>query len=203
MIPPTNFWWLSQPPHVFVFQANLSGSPSESFHRFQWFPLLGSQLRLIPPFVLLKIKWSPLKSSGFPPQVINNDRYFKCGDKVTSFLCFFDPCSAYYLGIVPVIYYYYYYFFFGQVRVCEAWYITWQMRIVIINNTLASFLCLLDVCEFAHVGLEFIKRLSEGFADWITFTWRGSLWLPCDWFCRSAKVNATNIIEMAVFTGCY
>ena len=36
-------------------------------------PLLGSQLRLIPPSVLLKIKWSPPKSSD-PPQVINNDR---------------------------------------------------------------------------------------------------------------------------------
>ena len=29
-----------------------------SFQSFQWSPLLGSQLRLIPPFVLLKIKWS-------------------------------------------------------------------------------------------------------------------------------------------------
>ena len=155
-----------------------------------------------PPFCSHKNQVIPPKILRFPPQVINNDRSFKCGDKVTSFLCFFDPCSAYYLGIVPVIYYYYY-FFFGEVRVCEAWYITWQMRIVIINNALAPFLCLLDVCEFAHVGLEFIKRPSEGFADCFTFTWRGSLWLPCDWFCNSAKVNATNITEMAVFTGCY
>ena len=42
MIPPINFWWLSRPPppqHVFIFQANLSGPPSESFQSFQWFPL--------------------------------------------------------------------------------------------------------------------------------------------------------------------
>ena len=78
-IPPNNFWWLSQsPPHVFTFQANLSGPPSEPFQSFQRFPLSGSQLRLIPPFVLLKIKWSPLKSSVPPPppspNAINNDR---------------------------------------------------------------------------------------------------------------------------------
>ena len=52
-------------PHVFIFQANLSGPPSESFQSFQQSPLLGSQLRLIPPFVLPKIK-AP------PPQVMNN-----------------------------------------------------------------------------------------------------------------------------------
>ena len=46
-------------PHVFIFQANLSGPPSESFQSFQQSPLLGSQLRLIPPFVLPKIKWPP------------------------------------------------------------------------------------------------------------------------------------------------
>ena len=44
------------PPHVFIFQANLSGPPSESLQSFQLSPLLGSQLRLIPPFVFLKIK---------------------------------------------------------------------------------------------------------------------------------------------------
>ena len=38
------------PPHVFIFQANLSGLPFESFQSFQWSPLLGSQLPLIPPF---------------------------------------------------------------------------------------------------------------------------------------------------------
>ena len=59
------------PQHVFIFQANLSGPPSESFQSFQWSPILGSQLRLIPPFVLPKIKWSPEN----PPrlQAINND----------------------------------------------------------------------------------------------------------------------------------
>ena len=36
-------------PHVFIFQANLSGPPSESFQSFQRSPLLGSQLQLIPP----------------------------------------------------------------------------------------------------------------------------------------------------------
>ena len=57
-------------------------------------------------------------------------------------------------------------------------------------------------CEFNHVSLEFIKRLQESFADWIAFTWSEIFTVPCDWFCRSAKVNATNI-EMAVFAGCY
>ena len=37
-------------------------------------PLLGSQLRLIPPLVLLKIKWFTLKSSAPPPSAINNDQ---------------------------------------------------------------------------------------------------------------------------------
>ena len=44
------------PAHVFIFQENLSGPPSESLQSFQRSLLLGSQLRLIPPFVLLKIK---------------------------------------------------------------------------------------------------------------------------------------------------
>ena len=59
--PPNNIWWLSRSPpcHFFIFQANLSGPPSESLPSFQWSPLFGSQLRLIPLFVLLKIKWSP------------------------------------------------------------------------------------------------------------------------------------------------
>ena len=75
VIFPNNIWWLLRSPahpHAFIFQANLSGPPSESFQSFQWSPLLGSQLRLIPPFVLSKIKWSPLKSSNPLPQVINN-----------------------------------------------------------------------------------------------------------------------------------
>ena len=63
------------PPFVFIFQANLSGPLSESFQSFQRSSLLGSQLRLIPPFVLPKIKWSPPKSS--PPPAINNDRSLK------------------------------------------------------------------------------------------------------------------------------
>ena len=49
--PPNNFWWLSRPPfppNAFIFRANLSGPPSESFQSFQRCPLLGSQLRLIP-----------------------------------------------------------------------------------------------------------------------------------------------------------
>ena len=75
VIPPNNIWWLSRspPPHVFIFHANLSGPPSESLQSFQLSPLLGSQLRLIPPFVFLKIKWSLPKS---PPREINNDRSF-------------------------------------------------------------------------------------------------------------------------------
>ena len=70
---PNNFWWLSRPPlHVFIFQANLSGPPSESFQSFQW--SVFSQFRLIPLFVLLKIKWSPPKILRPPPQAIDNDR---------------------------------------------------------------------------------------------------------------------------------
>ena len=44
------------PAHVFIFQENLSGPLSESFQSFQLSLLLGSQLRLTPPFVVLKIK---------------------------------------------------------------------------------------------------------------------------------------------------
>ena len=40
--------------------------PNPSNPSFQWFPLLGSHFRLILPFVLLKIKWSLLKSSPPP-----------------------------------------------------------------------------------------------------------------------------------------
>ena len=78
--PPNNFWCFSRSPpalHVFIFQANLSGSLSESFQSFQWSPLLGFQLQTDPPFVLPKLKWSPLKLSAPPPQpplAINNDR---------------------------------------------------------------------------------------------------------------------------------
>ena len=76
MIPSYKIWWLSQSPpptNVFIFQANFSGTPSKSFQSFQWSPLLVSQLWLIPPFVLLKINWSPPQNPP-PPQTINNDR---------------------------------------------------------------------------------------------------------------------------------
>ena len=43
------------------FQANLSGRPSESFQSFQWSPLLGYQLLLIPPFCSPKNKVIPPK----------------------------------------------------------------------------------------------------------------------------------------------
>ena len=61
-----------------IVQANLSGPPSESFQNFQWSPsLLGSQIRLIPPSVLLKSSdppQNPPTPPPPPPQVINNDR---------------------------------------------------------------------------------------------------------------------------------
>ena len=57
---------------TFIFQANLNGPPSESFQSFQRSPLLGYQLRLIPTFVLLKIKWPPKILRSTPP-AINND----------------------------------------------------------------------------------------------------------------------------------
>ena len=79
--PPNNIWWLLRsppPPLVFIFQANLSSPPSESFQRFQRSSLLGSQLQLIPLFVLRKIKWSPKilrpPSPLSPLQAINDDR---------------------------------------------------------------------------------------------------------------------------------
>ena len=66
VIPPNNFLFLMTfaippppLPHVFIFHANLSGPPSEFFQSFQQSTVLGSQLRLMPPFVLPKIKWSP------------------------------------------------------------------------------------------------------------------------------------------------
>ena len=55
------------PPHAFIFQANLIGPPSESFQSFQWSPLLGSQLRLIPPFC------SP-KNQVIPPKILRSPR---------------------------------------------------------------------------------------------------------------------------------
>ena len=74
VIPPNNIWWLSRspPPHVFIFQANLSGPPSESFQSLQWLLLLGSQL----PFRFPKNQVIPPKFPAPPPapQAINNDR---------------------------------------------------------------------------------------------------------------------------------
>ena len=75
MIPPNNFWWLSRsppPPHVFIFQANLSGPPFESFQSFQRSPL-----RTDPPFCSPK---NEVISPNFlppPPQAVNNDRSLK------------------------------------------------------------------------------------------------------------------------------
>ena len=66
IIPPNNIWWLSR------FPPTPCGLPFESFQRFWWSPFLGSQLRLIPPFVLHKIKCPPP-----PPQEINNDRVWE------------------------------------------------------------------------------------------------------------------------------
>ena len=56
------------------FSKQIEWSPFWILPKFSVIPLLGSQLRLIPPFVLSKIKWTPLKSSTLPPppQVINN-----------------------------------------------------------------------------------------------------------------------------------
>ena len=67
VIHPNNIWWLSRsPPHVFIYQANLSGPPLWIPPKFSIIPPLGSQLRLIPPFVFLQIKWS-LPKSPPPP----------------------------------------------------------------------------------------------------------------------------------------
>ena len=75
--PPNNFWWLSWSPHVFIFQANLSGPPSESFNSFQWSPTFG----------VLSYDWSPPNKFSthrppsppppLPPQAINNNRSLK------------------------------------------------------------------------------------------------------------------------------
>ena len=56
-------------PNVFIFQAYLSASPSESFQSFQRSPLLGSQLQLNPPFCSPTKKVIPLKIlRPFPPR---------------------------------------------------------------------------------------------------------------------------------------
>ena len=79
VIPPNNIWWRSRSSHPmssFSKQIWAVAPLPWSFQSFQWSPLLGSQLRLMPPFVLLKIKWSPPKKKTIlpPPQGINNDR---------------------------------------------------------------------------------------------------------------------------------
>ena len=58
-------------PPMSSFTKQIWAVPLWILPKFSAIPLLGSQLRRIPPFVLLKIKWSPqLKSS---PPAINND----------------------------------------------------------------------------------------------------------------------------------
>ena len=77
VIPPNNVWWFSRSPHpMSSFSKQIWVVPPLpwSFQSFQWSPLLGSQLRLIPPFVLLKSKWSPQNPPPPLPKAINNDR---------------------------------------------------------------------------------------------------------------------------------
>ena len=65
-----NIWWLSRSPlPMSSFSKQIWAVPPLpwSFESFQWSPLLGSRLRLIPPFVLLKIKWSPHNPPSPPP----------------------------------------------------------------------------------------------------------------------------------------
>ena len=62
VIHPNSIWWLSRSPHpMSSFSKQIWAVPPLpwSFQSFQWSPLLGSRFRLIPRFVLLKIKWSP------------------------------------------------------------------------------------------------------------------------------------------------
>ena len=47
-----------------IVQADLSGPPSESFQNFKWSPPFRVSVTTDPPSVLLKIKWSPPKSSA-------------------------------------------------------------------------------------------------------------------------------------------
>ena len=85
VIPPNNVWRLSpSPPPMSSFSKQIWVVPPECFQSFQRPPLFGSQQepiklvlssQLIPPFVLLPIRWSPLKyPAPPPPQAINNDR---------------------------------------------------------------------------------------------------------------------------------
>ena len=78
-IPPLNVSSLKW-SHLITFDDFRDPPPMSSFSKQIWvvsplnpsktfsdLPLLGSQLRLISPLVLPKIKWSPLKSPSLPP----------------------------------------------------------------------------------------------------------------------------------------
>ena len=57
VLPLNNFWWLSRSPLCLHFPS-----------KFEWSPLwILPKFSAISPFVLPKIKWSPLKSSAPPP----------------------------------------------------------------------------------------------------------------------------------------
>ena len=92
VIPPNNLLMtFAIPPHVLIFQANLSGPPSESFQSFQQSALLSSQLRLIPPLYSPKNQVIPLKILRPLPQPINNDRSLSI---YTEFFFMIDSASA-------------------------------------------------------------------------------------------------------------
>ena len=63
-------------PPMSSFTKQIWAVPLWILPKFSAIPLLGSQLRRIPPFVLLKIKWYPTKIP--PPPAINNDWSLKC-----------------------------------------------------------------------------------------------------------------------------
>ena len=69
-MPPNNIWWLSRSPAPMssFFKQIWVVTPLNPSKAFSDLPLLGSQLRLISPLVLPKIKWSPIKSPppGYP-----------------------------------------------------------------------------------------------------------------------------------------
>ena len=69
-------------PHVFIFQANLSGPPLNPSKVFSDPPILGSRLRLTPPFCSPKTQVIPPKNPPPPPppQAINNDRSLRAAD---------------------------------------------------------------------------------------------------------------------------
>ena len=83
-LPPNNVWCLSRSPLCLHFPSKFEWSPLNPSKVFSDPPLFGSQQepiklvlssQLIPAFVPLQIKWSPLKyQPSPPPQAINNDR---------------------------------------------------------------------------------------------------------------------------------